>query len=91
MTELHQTHNTHHPALCCGHCGTSVRPGYTVCSACGANYRRRGLGIFIPAILAFALANAVSAGRWDVALVCGILLAWMIRRSRQFLWYRRNA
>lgn len=87
MTQLRQTHD---PARTCGHCGTEVRQGYTVCAACGANYRRRGLGIFIPAILALALANAVSVGRWDAALILGVLLVWLIRRSRQYLWLRQN-
>lgn len=87
MTQFHQTHDL---TRTCGHCGTEVRQGYSVCAACGANYRRRGLGIFIPAILALAAANAAAAGRWDAALVVGVLLVWLIRRSRQYLWYRRN-
>jgi hypothetical protein len=90
MTHLHQTYNSHDPARICGHCGTEVREGYAVCAACGANYRRRGLGIFIPAILALGLANAAATGRWDATLILVILLVWLIRRSRQYMWYRRN-
>ena len=40
----------------CGHCGTLVEDGYTVCPACGANYRgHTGRKIFGSLLIAFGL------------------------------------
>lgn len=91
MTQDHHTHSHADAALCCGHCGTPARSGYTVCAACGANYRRRGSGFFIGAIFGLASANAFSAGEWGVGLILALILVALVRRSRQFNWYRRHA
>lgn len=91
MTHVHPDHSRDTAALCCGHCGTEVRPGYTVCAACGANYRRRGSGIFVAIIFGIATANAVTLGEWGPALILALILVFLVRRQRQFAWYRRNA
>ena len=91
MTQIHPQDRHEAEALCCGHCGTALPQGYTVCASCGASYRRRGSGIFFGIILGIATANAVAAAEWGTALILAIILVFLVRRQRQRLWYRRKA
>ena len=91
MTHSHPEDRQEASALSCGHCGTVVRQGYTVCASCGANYRRRGSGFFVGTILGIATANAVAAAEWSAAIILAVVLVYLVRRQRQHLWYRRNA
>lgn len=91
MTHSHPDDRQEAAPLSCGHCGTAVRQGYTVCASCGANYRRRGSGFFVATIFGIATANAVAAAEWSVAIILAAVLVYLVRRQRQHLWYRRNA
>lgn len=88
----------------CGHCGSEVKEGFTVCTGCGANLRRSlwpiiigGLAVvFGVAMLLDALLALTSNFSW--ALRNGgiggvlVLVGYLIFRSGwEKQWYRRNA
>ncbi len=82
---------THGGGICCGHCGTEVKPGYSVCAACGANYRRRGRGLYIGIVLGLLAFHATVTGEYAAGIICGGAAFLLIRYSRQHDWFRRNA
>lgn len=91
MMHVHNNDTEISASRFCGHCGTQVSQSYTVCAACGANYRRKGRGLFIGVLLAVLGLQALVTREWEGALVLlgvGFLL---IRHARQRAWYRRNA
>lgn len=91
MTHVHHHDTQTVASRFCGHCGTEVSGGYTVCAACGANYRRKGRGLYIGILLGVLGVQALVTGEWEGAVVLlgvGFLL---IRHARQRAWYRRNA
>ncbi len=81
----------------CGHCGTEVPNGFSVCSGCGAHYRHNfaafGSGALI---LAFGLGTLLvgrdipTSGYW---ICTGLMVIGVIRllQVRHKAWYRHNA
>lgn len=69
MTHVHHHDTQTVASRFCGHCGTEVSGGYTVCAACGANYRRKGRGLYIGILLGVLGVQALVTGEWEGAVV----------------------
>lgn len=89
-------------SLICGHCGTEVKNGFTVCASCGANHRLDkpvlvvGIVCIILGILAFfASTLALSFKEGILIALVGIpLIAWgalNVKWGLRKKWYRYNA
>ena len=86
----------------CGHCGTLVEDGYTVCPACGANYRghtgRKIVGFLFVAFGLFFLKVSFDIGAKLSELTILILLSAFIiflggaifKWGCKKKWYRIN-
>lgn len=84
--------------MICGHCGSEVKDGFTVCASCGANLRRN-FGVWtlgLAFILTLAGADALSRISDNViGAILGAALGWglavfVLYRGWQKRWYRRN-
>lgn len=82
----------------CGHCGSHVEDGFTVCKGCGANLRRRNGRIILGAILLiFGLPfcfQALGQANWSMAfggIFWAAIGALLIRSGMTKVWFRRNA
>lgn len=86
----------------CGHCGSEVEEGYTVCKSCGANLRNQPRRMIVGIIVClFSGAYAIDVlgrlsepnapqvlGASVVMFVFGVL--WF-RSGRKKHWFRNNA
>ena len=80
----------------CGHCGTNVPEGFTVCTGCGAHYRAN-YKAFLPGVM-FAvgpflwLGSQRSIEGWMLytALAAFVFGIFMLRQSIKKAWYRQN-
>lgn len=78
-------------SMICGHCGSEVKSGFTVCASCGANLRRN-LGLWtigLSALMFFTGAVAYEANVFS-ALIAWAIAAFVLYRGWQKRWYRRN-
>lgn len=77
-------------SMACGHCGSEVKAGFTVCSGCGAHYRmnRRMIGpsIFIGLVGLVLLVDQPLAG----ILALGVAAAGFYFGTQK-KWFRHNA
>lgn len=77
--------------MICGHCGSEVKSGFTVCASCGANLRRN-FGLWTLGLSLFLLLSggiAVEANIASAIFLWG-LAAFVLYRGWQKRWYRRN-
>lgn len=80
----------------CGHCGSEVEDGFTVCTGCGANYRPNYAAFSFGLLIAgSAVASLmIPHGNWKsaigalVGIVIGGFFMSMIRHKG---WYRQNS
>lgn len=86
----------------CGHCGHSVPAGYTVCSGCGAHYRRSMkaliwgalLLLIVPGISLDIIKRSHGSDILTSIIGCLILMAvpaLLLRHGLKKKWYRFNA
>lgn len=88
--------------MLCGHCGTKINEGFTVCPSCGAAYRRSpkaiqaglwGVLIFgtLLGVVLFSGATVRGNGDWAIAIgIVGCFAAslYSLSRGSKKRWYR---
>jgi asparagine N-glycosylation enzyme membrane subunit Stt3 len=86
----------------CGHCGSAVNPGYTVCTGCGAKYRGSQGKVIFGAILVFLFAVPTLTSLFSIGRPHGIVLlvaaalpvvlgGLLLKSGLTKRWYRYNA
>ncbi len=90
----------------CGHCGTQVPDGFTVCRGCGAHYRGStkligigGLAILIGVIALFTAFSDRAAGERIETFFVSLVIAapciglgfLIVKWGMRPKWYRHNA
>lgn len=80
----------------CGHCGTEVQSGFTVCKACGANYRGNhnlingGIGLVAFGVFIFLIAGDRLMALVLTGPICLLGALAIIRGASVKHWYRKN-
>ena len=85
--------------MVCGECGTDVKPGFSVCPACGAEYLRH-MGcvgqmmafLAVPILMGGALVLVFTQERLLALLLIavGVGMPWMIYKRSPYKWERRQ-
>ncbi|NAW91733.1 MULTISPECIES: hypothetical protein [unclassified Vibrio] len=74
----------------CGFCGTQVNNGFTVCSACGANYR-----VDLSEMLGGVISIVIGLFSIKTMFIGGLIFigvgVFLIKDGSTGKWYRKNA
>lgn len=90
--------------MVCGHCGTSIKPGYKTCSACGAMYAKQSgcLGrlfgllavlLIISGVVMFPFVKDDPGGGLLLVdgsfLVGGVVIVIVVQKTAPYKWFRK--
>lgn len=86
----------------CGHCGSEIEDGYTVCKSCGANLRNRPKRVLIGFIICLfsvplVIDTATRLSEPHAPELLGASVIWLligvfvIRSGMKKQWFRYNA